>query len=78
MSGGWVAMEGRSNLKRGRGWARSWVVALTLPFWLLSGAALGQDAPPVTVVKPVPFEHAETLRFTGTLRAVGWLPGSSQ
>jgi RND family efflux transporter MFP subunit len=43
-----------------------------LAFWLLAGvagAALAQDAPPVTVVTPVPFEHAETLRFSGTLTA---------
>ncbi len=43
------------------------MIALALPLWLLAGAAFAQDAPPVTVVTPAPFEHAETLRFTGTL-----------
>ena len=43
------------------------LAALALVFCLNGQAATAQDAPPVTVVAPAPFESAETVEFTGTL-----------
>lgn len=61
------AMEGRRFLRPKQAKVRFLAIALALSFCALFGAAQAQDAPPVTVVTPAPFEPAEALRFSGTL-----------
>lgn len=54
-------------MRQGHTYLRWRAAALGLALSLAAGAGLAQDAPPVTVVSPAPFESAESLQFTGTL-----------